>query len=177
MNQLFDIEKFNIISDDENYYFFRSLEPGDLQDIENGIINTNNGYTRLRTDRERWKDQNPSENPRWNEESQISLEEMFNHIKVNYNLQTNCISLSSNANVAKTYEETFSDKYVVIRVPKKEMGERVFHAGQYMLTEIERLVNEYIDNNDINEGIMRDLKEIDESKTSEEIQDIIKTKY
>ena len=38
MNELFDIEKFNLISDEENYYFFRALEPGDIDDIKNGII-------------------------------------------------------------------------------------------------------------------------------------------
>ena len=38
---------------------------------------------------------------------------------MHYSLQTNCISLSSNANVARTYGEAFSDKYVMI---KKIMG-------------------------------------------------------
>ena len=63
---------------------------------------------------------------------------MYNHIKMHYSLETNCISLSSNANVARTYGETFSDKYVMIKVPKKEMGQRVYNAGQYMLSEIAR---------------------------------------
>ena len=53
MKELFDLEKFNIISDEENYYFFRSLEPGDIEDLEKGIIGSRNGYTKLRTDRER----------------------------------------------------------------------------------------------------------------------------
>ena len=34
MEEIFDIEKFNLISDDENYYFFRSLESGDIEDLE-----------------------------------------------------------------------------------------------------------------------------------------------
>ena len=38
MEEMFDIEKFNIISDEENYYFFRSLEPGDIKDLEEGNI-------------------------------------------------------------------------------------------------------------------------------------------
>lgn len=50
--------------------------------------------------------------PRWNAESQVTLEEMYNHKKTPYSLETNCISLSSNANVARTYGETFSDKYI-----------------------------------------------------------------
>ena len=34
MNKKFDIEKFNIINDEENYYFFRVLEDGDISLIE-----------------------------------------------------------------------------------------------------------------------------------------------
>ena len=57
MEEMFDIEKFNVISDEENYYFFRSLEPGDIKDLEEGNIKDENGkYIRLRTDRERWKE-------------------------------------------------------------------------------------------------------------------------
>ena len=136
---MFDIEKFNVISDEENYYFLRSLAPGDIEDLEKNIIKDGEKYKRLRTDRERWEEKNKEE-PRWNADSTVTLEEMFNNIKMHYSLQTNCISLSSNANVARTYGETFSDKYVMIKVPKKEMGEKVFHAGQYMLDEIEKKV-------------------------------------
>ena len=119
MEEMFDIEKFNVISDEENYYFFRSLEPGDIKDLEEGNIKDENGkYIRLRTDRERWEETH-NLTPRWNAESQVTLEEMYNHIKTPYSLETNCISLSSNANVARTYGETFSDKYVMIKVPKK----------------------------------------------------------
>ena len=112
MEEIFDIEKFNIISDEENYYFFRSLEPGDIEDLEKGIIKEGEKYKRLRTDRERWEESH-QEKPRWDANSSVTLEEMFNHIKIHYNLQTNCISLSSNANVARTYGEAFSDKYVI----------------------------------------------------------------
>ena len=123
MEELFDIEKFNVISDEENYYFFRSLEPGDIKDLEDGNIKDENGnYIRLRTDRERWEETHDIK-PRWNSESTVSLEEMYNHIKMHYSLETNCISLSSNANVARTYGETFSDKYLMRKVPKKEMGQ------------------------------------------------------
>ena len=76
MNNIFDIESFNLIEDEENYYFFRSLEPGDLKDLENGTIKENNEYTRLRTDRERWEEEHSGESPRWNSESEVSLEEM-----------------------------------------------------------------------------------------------------
>ena len=51
--EMFDIEKFNVISDEENYYFFRSLKPGDVDDLEKGIIKDGENYQKLRTDRER----------------------------------------------------------------------------------------------------------------------------
>ena len=148
-----------------------------MKDLENGTIKENNEYTMLRTDRERWEEEHPGERPRWNSESEVSLEEMYSHIKMHYSLQTNCISLSSNANVARTYGEEFSDKYVMVRVPKKEMGERVFHAGPYMLQEIEKIVEKEIEKQNLREDVIADLKAIDEAKTSDEIKEILKTKY
>jgi len=177
MEEMFDIEKFNVISDEENYYFFRSLEPGDIQDLEEGNIKDENGnYIRIRTDRERWEETH-SLTPRWNSESQVTLEEMYNHIKTPYSLETNCISLSSNANVARTYGETFSDKYVMIKVPKKEMGQRVYNAGQYMLSEIARKVQERIAQGNIPEEVLEDFKKIDEATKPEDLKKIIKAKY
>ena len=35
---IFNIDTFNVISDENNYYFFRALNMGDISDIENGII-------------------------------------------------------------------------------------------------------------------------------------------
>ena len=177
MEEMFDIEKFNVISDEENYYFFRSLEPGDIQDLEEGNIKDENGnYIRIRTDRERWEETH-NLTPRWNAESQVTLEEMYNHIKTPYSLETNCISLSSNANVARTYGETFSDKYVMIKVPKKEMGQRVYNAGQYMLSEIARKVQERIAKGNIPEEVLEDFRKIDEATESKELKEIIKVKY
>ncbi len=67
--------------------FFRSLEPGDIKDLEEGNIKDENGkYIRLRTDRERWEGTH-SIKPRWNAESTVTLEEMYNHIKMHYSLK------------------------------------------------------------------------------------------
>ena len=176
MEEIFGIEKFNIISDKENYYFFRALESGDVEDIEKGLIKDGENYTRIRTDRERWEETHP-EGARWNAESQITLEEIFNHIKMDYSLQTNCISLTSNANVVRTYGEMFNEKYVMIKVPKKEMGEKVFNAGQYMLGEISKQVGNRIENGNIPENVLDDLQKIDNVKTSEEIKKIIRQRY
>ena len=36
MEELFGIENFNIIQDEENYYFFRALNMADNRDVEDG---------------------------------------------------------------------------------------------------------------------------------------------
>ena len=178
MSDLFDIAKFNVISDEENYYFFRSLEPGDREDLENGIITSENGnYLRLRTDRERWEENHPEEKPRWNKDSEISLEEMYTHIKMHYSLQTNCNSLSSNANVVRMYGYMYNPHYFMITVPKKEMGERVFHAGEYMLDEIQKRIDEYLVNNEVDSGVLEDLEKVEHATDSSQIKKLIETRY
>ena len=178
MSEVFNIENFNVISDDENYYFFRSLEDGDVRDLEEGkiVIDENGKFTKLRTDRERYNEQH-DERAKYTEESTISLEEMYDHIKMHYSLQTNCISLSSNANVARTYEKMFSDNFVMIRVPKKDMDEKCFHAGPYMLSEIEKRVNAVIKKENLEDEILDNLKLIDTAKDSNELKDFIKRRY
>lgn len=176
--KLFDINKFNIIQDEENYYFFRSLEPGDIEDLENGRIKNADGtYIRLRTDRERWEEKHEGERPRWIESDEISLEQMYHHIKYNYSLQTNCISLTSNANVARMYGEQFSEHYVMIRISKKEMGERIYSAGPYVLEEIEKRVNEYLKDEEIPEDIKETIELIDRVANEDELKEILKTRF
>ena len=143
MEDIFDIEKFNIISDSENYYFFRSLEPGDIEDLEKGIIKDGENYIRLRTDRERWNETHERQ-AKYTRESTLTLDELYSHIRNQYSLETNCISLTSNANVARMYGEQFSQNYVMITVPKKEMGEKIVSAGPYVLKEIEKIYLFYL---------------------------------
>ena len=54
----------------------------------------------------------------------------------------------------------------MIKVPKREMGQRVYNAGQYMLSEIDKKVQERIAQGDIPEEILEDLKKIDEDLRS-----------
>ena len=57
MKNIFDIDKFNIIEDEDNYYFFRALNMADNQDIEDKIIlDEDENLTRIRTDRERYEE-------------------------------------------------------------------------------------------------------------------------
>ena len=65
----------------------------------------------------------------------------------------------------------------MVKVPKKELGEKVINAGQYMLEEIEKRVDEYISSINPDSKLREALNEIDNSKTSDELSDAIKTRY
>ena len=173
MEELFDINHFSIIDDEKNYYFFRALNIADNSDIDNHITTNSDGQIeRVRTDRERY-----GKNAKYSVDSPISLEQVFDHIKMHNRKDTNCISLSSNANVSALYGRgSYRDKYVIVKVSKKEIGEKVINAGQYMLAEIQKKIDEYVQTlND--EEILKSLEDIDKSTTSEELQEAIKTTY
>ena len=54
--EILEIDKFNIISDEENYYFFRALNMADNRDIEQETTISSDGkIERIRTDRERYE--------------------------------------------------------------------------------------------------------------------------
>ena len=55
--EIFDIEKFNILQDEEYYYFFRALNLADENDIKEQVITDEDGnILRIRTDRERFEE-------------------------------------------------------------------------------------------------------------------------
>lgn len=178
--QLFDIDKFNIIQDEEYYYLFRAFNNADNKDIENGTIIDWNGFTRIRTDRERWEEDEGKPTPKYSREAEISLEQVYDHIKMRYRKDTNCVSLSSNANVSIVYGRgNYADRYAMIKIPKREMGEKVFNAGQYMLQEISDRVDTAISELDGSSDteLLEKLSQIDNVDTIEEINDIVKELY
>ena len=179
MESLFDIDKFNIIEDEENYYFFRALNMADNQDLDTGTILDNTGnIEKIRTDRERYEENAENELPKYSKDAEISLEQVYDHIKMHYRKDTNCISLSSNGNVSISYGRGFyKDRYVMVKVPKSELGEKVINAGQYMLEEIAKKVEEYISSIPDDSRLLETISEIDNSKTSEEIRKVIETRY
>ena len=173
---LFDINNFNIIQDEENYYFFRALNMADNNDIEQGITSSKSGkIERIRTDRERFEGET-----KYSEDSELSLEEIYDHIKMHYRKDTNCISLTSNSNVAVNYGRgSYKDRYVMIKIPKKEFGEKTVTAGQYMLQELYSRIQQKVENLPEEEkgqilSIFDDIEEATESKT---LQDIIVKRY
>ena len=179
MENVFDIDKFNIIEDEENYYFFRALNMADNQDLEAGVTLDNAGnIEKIRTDRERYEENTENEVPKYSKDAEISLEQVYDHIKIHYRKDTNCISLSSNGNVSISYGRGFyKDRYVMVKVPKSELGEKVINAGQYMLEEIAKKVDEYISSIQDDSKLLEAISEINNSKTPEEIRKAIETRY
>ena len=165
-DSLFTIDNFNIIEDDEFFYVFRALEPGDHEDINNESTNG-----RLRTDRERYEEAFGS--AKYGKDSDISLEEVWDHIKIRYSKETNCISLSTNANVCLDYGNIFYDDYMIVRIPKKDMG-NYYYAGRYMLQEIAKSVEDTISNGNINSSIRTVLNDIDNCNNNDTIIEIMK---
>ena len=173
---VFNLENFNIIQDEENYYFFRALNMADNNDIEQGITTSENGkIERIRTDRERFDGET-----KYSEDSEISLEELYDHIKMHYRKDTNCISLTSNANVVVNYGRgSYKDRYVMIKIPKKEFGEKTVTAGQYMLQELYSKIQQEVEKLPEEEkgqilSIFDDIEDATEIKT---LQDIIAKRY
>lgn len=182
MKSIFDIENFNIIQDDENYYFFRALNMADNKDVEEGITLDKDGkIQRVRTDRERYLENLENGQAKYNADDEISLEQVHDHIKMHYRKDTNCISLTCNSNIALDYGKRYKDKYIMVKVPKIEFGEKVKFAGKYMLEEIENKVNEYISTLNINDErdsiILQDINKIEKAQSTEEIKELVKLTY
>ena len=172
IDEVFDISNFNIFSDDENYYFFRTLEDVDIESIKNKTITDENGnINRLITDREFYGE------TIFKKEDDLSLEQMVEHIKMHYNQHTNCISFSSNTNVILDYgRNVFNDIYIMLKVPKSEFGKNIVNAGEYMLEEINKRLDEYYNNLDSNNNDDALTKYyfdyINNSETEEQLEDI-----
>ena len=179
MENVLGIKNFNIIEDEENYYFIRALNMADNEDIENGtVLDENGNIARIRTDRERYEENPENKAPKYSKDAQISLEQVYDHIKMHYRKDTNCISLSSNGNVSISYGRgNYKDRYIMVRVPKRELGEKTINAGQYMLEEVEKRINEYISSINPDSKLQETLNEIDNSKTEEELRSAIETRY
>lgn len=167
---IFDIESFNVISDENNYYFFRALNLGDIHDIENNITTTENGVIdRIRTDRDRYEKES-----KYTEESTLTLEEIFDHIKMHHRKDTNCISLTSNANVAAMYGRGYyKDKYVMVKIPKRDIGKYVVNAGSYILEEIEKRIENMLLNDELDDLSKYYVSLIDNSRSQQELDNIL----
>lgn len=173
--EIFDIDKFNVIQDEENYYFFRALNNGDHNDIKNNITSSEGRIKRIRTDRERFEEEK-GQIAKYNAKSEISLEEVWDHIKMRYSKETNCISLSSNSNVSVDYGQSYNNEYVMIKVPKQKES-NVYNAGQYMLEEINKRIEETLKNIPEDSKVLKIIKEIEEENSYKDIKNIVVDSY
>ena len=173
---LFNVDKFNIIQDEENYYFFRALNMADNNDIEQQTtVSVDGKIERIRTDRERYDGKT-----KYTEDSKLTLEEIYDHIKMHYRKDTNCISLTSNSNVAVNYGRgSYKDKYVMVKIPKKEFGEKTVSAGQYMLQELYSKVEQAVENlpEEEKQEILSIFEDIENATENITLQDIIAKRY
>ena len=179
MEEIFDIDNFNIIEDEENYYFFRALNMADNKDLKEGkIIDSTGRIEKIRSDRERYEENSENGAPKYSKDAEISLEQAYDHIKENYRKDTNCISLSSNCNVSILYGRgSYKDIYIMVKVPKNKFGKKVFVAGQYLLKEIAKRIDKYISSLNSDNRLLQILDEIDNSKTLDEMIKAIETRY
>ena len=148
----------------------------DNADIEQQTTTSTDGkIERIRTDRERFDG-----DAKYTEASEISLEEIYDHIKMHYRKDTNCISLTSNANIAVNYGRgSYKDKYVMVKIPKKEFGEKTLAAGQYMLKELYSKIQQAIESlpEDAKQRVSNAFEEIDKATESKDLKDIIAQRY
>ena len=153
----------NIIFDGENYYLFRALNDGNKKDLENGI-------NIIRTDCVRYYEEH-GEWGKYSDRSEMSLEEVYDHIKMRYRRDTNCISLTSDANVVLTYHNE-NPKYVLVKVTPDQMKE-IFDAGEYFSKAIEQQVLDAEKNVQANSEIAVILNQIENATSTNEIKNIL----
>ena len=172
MDELFNIT--NCYQDDNYYYFFRALNKRDMTGIRDKSTLDEAGHiSKIVTDSTFYNHKD-----RYNEDSSLTLEEMVNHVKTHYDKDTNCISLSSDANVCLTYGRSdYEDKYIVVKVPKSELGKTTFNAGKYIYEEILKRVNAYIEEH---QSQLTDLQKyyissLDNITTKEQLESLKKT--
>ena len=173
MNEnIFGIDNFNLISDNQYYYVFRALNRDDQREINEGITSVNGEIQKVLTNKQRYP-----ENAKYAKASAISLKEVWDHTKsVNFYRGTNCISLSSNANVSIDYGSKYGHKYLMIKIPK-DRESQVYNAGQYMITELNRILDERLKEIPQNSEILNLINEIENKKQNKEIREIISERF
>lgn len=169
-SSLFDIDSYNLIEDDENYYVFRTVN----KENEDELDDEHERY--LRTSRERAERREKV--VKYSADSEISLEEIYDNIKfTNGNKETNCISFSTNANVSLDYR---NDRFVMLKIPKEEMG-NLYVSGKFMLEEIDKIISQKIEellrDEDENKEVLSLISQVNASETNAGIKEIVSRSY
>ena len=120
----------DILYDYKNYYFFRSLNDEHKKDYENGIYD-------LIADSTRYFNEN-GKFGKYNKNDKLTLEELYDHVGKLYRRDTNCISITNDANVCLTYHEE-NPIYVVIKIPENKM-KKVIDARKFFFDNIKEKI-------------------------------------
>ena len=170
--EIFGIENFNLISDEQYYYVFRALNIDDQTEIDRGITANNGVIQKVITNKQRYP-----ENNKYANRSEISLQEVWDHTKsVNFYKGTNCISLSSNANVSIDYGSKYGHKYLMIKIPREQKS-NVYNAGQYMISELNRILDKKVKQLPQDSEIVQLIQKIEKMEGNSSIRDIISDRF
>ena len=170
--EIFGIDNFNLISDNQYYYVFRALNIDDQTEIDRGITANNGMIQKVITNKKRYP-----ENNKYANRSEISLQEVWDHTKsVNFYKGTNCISLSSNANVSIDYGSKYGHKYLMIKIPREQSG-TVYNAGQYMISELNKMLDKKIEQLPQDSEIVQLIQKIEKIEDNRAIRDIISDRF
>lgn len=167
-NNIFNLNNFNIIEDEEFYYVFRALNNDDYEDIITGKTVTGGKVTKIRTNCERYEE--TTGRSRYYGKN-ISLREVYDHIRIHHTKDTNCISLSSNANVSIDYGKNYHEQYIMVKIPKTASS-NIYEAGKYMLDEVNKIINQKLKTVD-DILIKKLIEEIEIAKNYDEVNEII----
>ncbi len=170
--EIFGIDNFNLISDNQYYYVFRALNIDDQTEIDREITTNNGVIQKVITNKKRYP-----ENNKYANRSEISLQEVWDHTKsVNFYKGTNCISLSSNANVSIDYGSKYGHKYLMIKIPREQSG-TVYNAGQYMISELNKMLDKKIEQLPQDSEIVQLIQKIEKIEDNRAIRDIISDRF
>ena len=120
----------DILYDYKNYYFFRSLNDEHKKDYENGIYDLISDSTRYFNENGKFG--------KYNKNDKLTLEELYDHVGKLYRRDTNCISITNDANVCLTYHEE-NPIYVVIKIPEDKM-KNVIDARKFFFDNIKEKI-------------------------------------
>ena len=154
----------NIIFDGKDYYFFRALNNGNKRDKENGIQSIRADSIRYYEYYGRWG--------KYDAKSEISVQEVYDHVKMKYRRDTNCISLTKDANEALTYH-TENPQYVLVRIASEDIG-KIINAAEYLTREILKKIEEIEGNLSQDYKVKNILEKIEETTHIEQIKKILK---
>ena len=154
----------NIIFDGKDYYFFRALNNENKRDKENGIQSIRAKSIQYYEYYGRWG--------KYDAKSEISVQEVYDHVKMRCRKDTNCISLTKDANVALTYN-TENTQYVLVRIAPEDIG-KIINVAEYLTRKILKKIEEIEGNLSQDYKVKNILEKIEETTHIEQIKKILK---